>query len=263
MGTRKLDGTPVLIYHGFTDSEPHVHGREAKYSISGLLFRQHIQFLRDEGFSTTTAIPEFWAGPPVSHVRKTALLSFDDGRASDYEVAFPVLLEARMLATFFVNSANVGTPGYLTWSQINEMHRFGMSFQSHGHDHVYLSRIPKSELKKQLLTSRLMVEDRTGAAVRFIAAPYGDMNRSVLSTACDLGYSAVCTSYNWPAQPGRTKINRVVVYGDSRIDLFRKIVCCDPALYAARVARQTCMHIAKELYFLYRDPARRNQHTGI
>ena len=60
---------------------------------------------------------------------QTLLKTFDDGRATDYEVAFPLLLAAGVRAEFFVNTATIERAGHLTWSQIMEMHRAGMSFQ--------------------------------------------------------------------------------------------------------------------------------------
>jgi peptidoglycan/xylan/chitin deacetylase (PgdA/CDA1 family) len=274
MGTRKLgrfsesaikplNGTPVLTYHGFTGgNESHARRRELKYSISSFLFQEHMRFLQDACFASQT-VPDFWAARAGSQSQQTVVLSFDDGRSSDYEIAFPMLLEAAMTATFFVNTSTVGRSGYLTWSRIDEMQRFGMSFQSHSHEHVYLSRIPEPDLQRQLHLSKLSIEEHTGAPVQFLAAPYGDVSSSVVQAASEAGYSAVCTSHSWPARPGRPTINRIVVYGSSTIERFRRLVACDRCVYTGRVARQTCLYLVKELLFLCRNPARQEQPAAL
>ena len=63
-------------------------------------------------------------------------LGDDTGEAA--AVGDPLLVEASLglgeaagaRAEFFINTATIGQPGYLTWGQVAEMHRAGMSFQS-------------------------------------------------------------------------------------------------------------------------------------
>lgn len=259
---KPLSGTPVLTYHGFnTGDESHAKRRERKYSIDPALFRQQINFLSQEKFETKD-LPDFWASRRGAGSHRSVVLSFDDGRSSDYEIAFPTLLDANMTATFFVNTATIGTPGFLSWSQVEEMRRFGMSFQSHSHKHVYLSRIPRQEMQQQLRLSKVSLEEHTGWPVEFLAAPYGDVSRPVVQSASEIGYRALCTSYNWPAQPGRPTLSRIVVYGSTTLDLFRRLVARDPYLYTGRVARQACLYLAKELFFLCRNPARQEQRAA-
>jgi peptidoglycan/xylan/chitin deacetylase (PgdA/CDA1 family) len=217
-----------------------------------------MELLSGQGFESKT-VSEFWNYTPLRHSTKAVVLSFDDGRASDYAIAFPILLNAGMKATFFLNSATVDTPGFLNWQQVTEMRRFGMSFESHSHQHFYLSRISKQQMEAQLSVSKRSIEDRIGSAVCFVAAPYGDVNHSVVESACDIGYSAVCTSHNWPAKAGLRTMARIAVYGSSTIGIFRRLVACDPLLLSARVAREICMYAAKETLFAIRDPMRRKK----
>jgi peptidoglycan/xylan/chitin deacetylase (PgdA/CDA1 family) len=51
-------------------------------------------------------------------------ITFDDGKASDYDIAFPVLMGLGMTGTFFVVTQRVGQPGYVTWAQLKEMASF-------------------------------------------------------------------------------------------------------------------------------------------
>jgi peptidoglycan/xylan/chitin deacetylase (PgdA/CDA1 family) len=83
--------------------------------------------------------------------RSGVVVTFDDGDVSNHRVAFPMLAEARATADFFVNPAQVGTPGYATWAELREMAENGMSIQSHGLDHgVFLTALPPARLREDL-----------------------------------------------------------------------------------------------------------------
>ena len=241
----KLPGAAVLTYHGLdAEKRAPLSRRERKYWIRSNRFREHLELLRTCG-PQCVRLTEFWAGATS---RAAAIITFDDGRASDYTAAFPSLLDAGAHATFFLNTSTVGTPGYLTWQQIAEMHRHGMSFESHSHDHVYLSGLSAVELERQLSVSKHVLEERLGSAVRFLAAPYGDTNRRVLPTALALGYSAVCTSHNWPARPHSALIDRVVVYGTTTDSEFRSLVGNSAWFYYARALRTGLLRVPKEFF---------------
>lgn len=47
-----------------------------------------------------------------------AIVTFDDGFASDYHLAFPLLKELDIPATFFIVTEWVGTTGFLTWPEV-------------------------------------------------------------------------------------------------------------------------------------------------
>jgi len=167
------------------------------------------------------------------------VLTFDDGRATDYEVAFPLLLAAGARAEFFINTATIERAGYLTWSQIVEMHRGGMSFQSHAHDHVLLPGLPERLLRNELETSKRLIEDRVGRGVDFLAAPYGLLDRHVVGVAREVGYQAVCSSLSWPARPGGAIVNRVAVYRDTTAARFAGILGRQPSP-TCRASRGPC-----------------------
>ena len=61
----------------------------------------------------------------------------------------------------------------MDWSHVQEMHRSGMEFGSHGVSHAVLSRLNGTDLARELTESRLAIEAATGAAVNAIAYPVG------------------------------------------------------------------------------------------
>jgi peptidoglycan/xylan/chitin deacetylase (PgdA/CDA1 family) len=241
-----LTGPVVLLYHGVTaTASESVALRERKYWISGEQFAAQIRQIRDHGFSVRS-LSELHNGRdvPQPHKRNVSI-TFDDGRSSDYASAFPILTEAKAAATFFLNTALVGQPGYLNWPQIAEMQRASMSFQSHSHEHLYLTHLPSSLLDIQLRVSKRILEDRIGQPVDFLAAPYGDVNRRVIEVALAAGYKSVCTSWNWPARASSSSVNRVAVYRSTTLLEFTELLDGNLPCYAKRAARAVLLHIPK------------------
>jgi peptidoglycan/xylan/chitin deacetylase (PgdA/CDA1 family) len=185
----------------------------------------------------------------------SVVLTFDDGRASDFEVAFPLLLEAGTRAEFFVNTAAIGRPGFLSWRQMAEMQARGMSFQSHGHDHVDLTPLPRRVVEWQLDESKRRLEDRLGSPVEFLAAPYGRLSRRVVEVAGQVGYRAVCTSRSWPARPGARLVDRIAIYRHTTPGEFSRLLGGHAIPYVIRAARATLLFAPKRL-LLRRAPGR-------
>jgi peptidoglycan/xylan/chitin deacetylase (PgdA/CDA1 family) len=241
-------GAIVLIYHGVGVTPPAgADGRERKYWVLPEALRGHLVALR-QGQHGMGRLCDSWAGPHGEGSASSAVvLTFDDGRATDYEVVLPLLLAAGAHAEFFVNTATIGQTGYLTWSQVTEMCRAGMSFQSHAHDHVVLPGLPPRLLKNELHSSKRLLEDRLGAGVDFLAAPYGLVDRRVIETAHEVGYRAVCTSLAWPARPGAPTVNRVPVYRDTTIEQFAAILGRQLSAFLPGLARTAFMYLPKRV----------------
>jgi len=248
-----IPGFAVLMYHGIArDAAQPVPPDERKYWVTAAQLREYLLCIQDAGYRVTR-LSELWKSPvKPDHPQRTVALSFDDGRASDYEIAFPLLLEAHATAEFFVNTANIGTPGFLGWEQITEMQRAGMSFQSHGHEHVDLSRLTTHELVSQVRESRRRLEDGLSTRVQFLAAPYGLFDRRVLDAAREQGFDALCTSHAWPARWGAQTIGRVAIYRHTQAREFRRIVTRHPAPYLMRAARAGLIYLPKRVVLRFR-----------
>lgn len=252
----RLSGIPVLTYHGLNASgDLSLHKQNSKFWIPERQFRGHLDQIRRKGYKVAL-LHDLWDDTaPADPGARSVVLTFDDGRDSDYRVAYPLLVEAGVRAEFFVNTAAIEKPGFLTWSQICEMQRAGMSFQSHSHDHVVLTRLSNQALERQVGDSKRLLEDRLGCAVEFLAVPYGLLDRRVVEAAAQQGYRAVCTSWNWPAKPGARTVNRAVVYGHTSLRKFDKLLTGNPVCYTARVIRSAVLYLPKQLLLRF-QPAR-------
>src|SRR5439155_1073369 len=100
-------------------------------------------------------------------------LTFDDGAASDYEYAFPVLVELGLRATFFVVPTRIDRPGQVTWAQLREMLAAGMEIGSHSMTHPFLDALDEQALRREFGDSKRLLEDRLGAPVHAASRPRG------------------------------------------------------------------------------------------
>jgi peptidoglycan/xylan/chitin deacetylase (PgdA/CDA1 family) len=240
-------GVPIFMYHVLTGaSEPTGAAGGAKYRLSATTFREHLALIKRHGFRSAL-VGRLWARQDSTEGHPGVGLTFDDGDASNYTLAYPALVEAGARADFFVNTATVGRAGFLNWPQIAEMQRAGLSFQSHSHDHVVLVGLPAASLERQLRDSKHLLEDRLGAPVDFLAAPYGLLNGSVVRAAREAGYHAVGTSWNWPARPGAQTMSRIAVYQTTTAVDFSKLLHGRPSILVRRMGRALLAHIPKRV----------------
>jgi peptidoglycan/xylan/chitin deacetylase (PgdA/CDA1 family) len=233
----RLAGVPVLLYHGLTAGgvTPSGPWQERQYWVAARRFAEHMQAIRAARLESWS-LRQVWEAPDGT-IGAGVALTFDDGRTSDYATAYPALAAAGLRAEFFLNTATVGRPGFLTWAQIREMQQGGMGFQSHGHEHVDLRRLPDAELRRGLVRSKASIEERLGQPVEFLAAPFGRLDGRVLLAAREAGYRAVCTSRARPARPGSGVIDRVAVYASTRARALGRLIHGHPGLYALRALR--------------------------
>jgi hypothetical protein len=61
----------------------------------------------------------------------------------------------------------------LSWAEIREMHRAGISFGAHTLTHPDLTRIREPQIETEMRASKARIEDRLGTAVECFAYPYG------------------------------------------------------------------------------------------
>jgi len=242
-----MGSVPVLIYHGLTSGAEPVDLRVDKYWVRDETFRTQLRLLWG-GRHRTALLGELWNDPEAPpRARSAVVLTFDDGRASDYESAFPLLLDAGARAEFFVNTATIGQPGYLDWSRMREMQKAGMSFQSHGHHHVAMIALADRQIEWQLVASKARLEDGLGTRVDFVAVPYGLASRRIVDLALRVGYRGVCTSRHWPARVGASVVNRAAIHRDTPPRHFARLLRRERRAYLGELLRGVLTWAPKRL----------------
>lgn len=147
------------------------------------------------------------------------IMTFDDGHISNYWAGKYIAENGYGSADFFINPAKVGLPYYMSWQQIKALADLGMSIQSHGLDHSFLSDLDDDELCYQLSESKKIIEAHVDQRVTILAPPGGRYDKRTVSKARELGYQIMSIS-----RPGRVKdINdfiqpRIAVMKKSSVD---------------------------------------------
>lgn len=248
-----IRGVPVLLYHGVArGTGGDVGAGEERYRVTLEQFEQQLEQLRQLGRHVVLLRELTKSSQAFEDGKPAVVLTVDDGKVSDYEAAFPALAARGLRAEFFVNTSTVGQPGYVAWNQIQEMHRAGMSIQSHSHDHVALSPLPRAALEQQLRGSKQLLEDRLGGAVDYLAVPYGFWNQRVLAAAREAGYRALCNSRSWPARPGSGVVSRIAVYRHTSASDLGKLLGGNAMWHGGRALREACLYLPKQFLLHYR-----------
>jgi peptidoglycan/xylan/chitin deacetylase (PgdA/CDA1 family) len=173
------------MYHAVGDTKQ-IGGADPHYAVTAKQFEKQIEAIAE-------SIPLAHQVDNDSKI-STHCITFDDGHISNYLVAFPILKKHGLAAEFYVNSSTVGTGCYMSWQQLEEMHKAGMSIQSHGHTHSYFSDMTDEQIESELQTSKQMIEQRLGNRVTVFAPPGGRIDKRVVKAAKHIGYECIATS---------------------------------------------------------------------
>jgi peptidoglycan/xylan/chitin deacetylase (PgdA/CDA1 family) len=206
-------GLRILTYHRIASD------REDPFAVSPEEFRLQMDLLARGGAVTDLdrAIDQEGNGQG-NGVRGRVVLTFDDGTADFVEAALPVLAERGLPAMLYVIPSKVGTPGFVSWSDLERLPVQGIRIGSHSLDHVSLGRLPREDVRRQVAVSRSILEQRLGVKVDSLACPFGtlrDFGEIVKEEARAAGYRTACTSINGvnrrdldPLELRRTKIEQ-------------------------------------------------------
>ncbi|OIO39305.1 MAG: hypothetical protein AUJ75_01495 [Candidatus Omnitrophica bacterium CG1_02_49_10] len=182
---------PVAMYHKIDGDS-----MKSVLSLSPESFERQMAFLRKHKYNIiplaelARIIKEKKRAPS-----KTIAITFDDGYENNYTNAFPVLKRYDIPATIFVVIKDVGTDGFMTWGQIEEMRDAGIDIGSHTLTHPHLPSIDENRLISEVVGSKAIIESRLGGTVKSFSYPSGGFNAMVRKEVVDAGYEvAVATN---------------------------------------------------------------------
>jgi peptidoglycan/xylan/chitin deacetylase (PgdA/CDA1 family) len=185
-------GIVFLMYHelGLPGREP--CQREpgyTRYVVPYSEFRKQMQQLAEErwpGVSVGKAIQSFGS--------KCVGITFDDGCETDLLCAGPLLKELGFGATFYITLGFLGKPGYLSETQVRELHRLGFEVGCHSQTHPYLTDIDDHRLRDETAGAKQRLEQIIGAEVEHFSCPGGRWDHRVLEGVKRAGFRTMTTS---------------------------------------------------------------------
>src|SRR5690242_5005716 len=109
--------------------------------------------------------PDIWVSREQMHSlldfavdRKDVMITFDDGNASDLELALPALHERGLTATFFVIAGRLGAPHFLDEAGVRALAAAGMMIGCHGMHHRRWRGLDQSALHEELVEAKDILE---------------------------------------------------------------------------------------------------------
>jgi peptidoglycan/xylan/chitin deacetylase (PgdA/CDA1 family) len=126
--------------------------------------------------------------------RPDVRVSFDDGNASDVEIALAELQHRNLTASFFPIAARIGKAGSVDRTGLRALAGSGMIIGSHGMWHKPWRGMTPQQLDEELVAARRIIAEASGVEVDTAACPLGSYDRKVLTLLRRLGYATVFTS---------------------------------------------------------------------
>jgi peptidoglycan/xylan/chitin deacetylase (PgdA/CDA1 family) len=210
---------PILTYHSLDDSRSVI-------STSPSTFKKQMEFMWENGYQTlslTTVVELMHLKEPFPE--KKFAVTFDDGYQNNYIEAFPIMQEFGFKGTiFFMAGGDVNRNGsgqlssfenrpLLSWSEINEMHKYGFEFGAHTLTHPDLTQIPLTQAEHEIVQSKEAIQDHLGVKVKTFAYPYGKYNGNVIKIVRN-HFEGACS----------TKLGKIEINNDphalKRIDMY-------------------------------------------
>jgi peptidoglycan/xylan/chitin deacetylase (PgdA/CDA1 family) len=141
-------------------------------------------------------------------------LSFDDGNASDHDIALPALQARGLRAAFFVLSGRIGQPGALSADQIRALAAADMEVGSHGAAHRDWTRLDAAAREDELRGAKVALESVLGRPVTAAGIPFGRYNATVLAELRAAGFAAAYSSDRGRMDPAAFLRSRCSLRGD-------------------------------------------------
>jgi peptidoglycan/xylan/chitin deacetylase (PgdA/CDA1 family) len=213
---------PILMYHYVSELPPHADDIRRGLTVTPALFQAHMQYLHDQGYTTISLYDLNDALTNGTKLpSKPIVLTFDDGYLDAYTNVFPVLKQYSFVGTFFIITSrpDANDPVYMSWLQITEMSRAGMSMEPHTKDHLDLRQRDHDFLIYQMKGSIESLAAYTGKTPHIFCYPVGHYDVETLRVARELDVWIGVTTANGDLQTtsGRLHSPRLRVSGNMSV----------------------------------------------
>jgi peptidoglycan/xylan/chitin deacetylase (PgdA/CDA1 family) len=175
------------MYHSVSNSKEMYRHPYYHTSTSPEVFAEHMKLLAANGYSAVSIgeAVKILENPVAPNARpsetlsnKRIVITFDDGFRDFYTNAFPALQQFGFTATVFLATGFIDQglrfngQACLSWDEVRELKKYGVSFGSHTVNHRVLSTVSKKEFEYELVCSKERIESELGEQVEPFSYPF-------------------------------------------------------------------------------------------
>lgn len=206
-------GIPVLMYHKVGDD------KDNDAVIREDLFREQMKFLKDNGYNPLTMEQLYeYVVNGAAVPEKPVVLTFDDGYADTYSIVYPIMKEYGFPATVFINPGDIGTR--LTWDQVREMHKNGITISNHGFQHIEMGQLSEVKQIENITKAQEALAKEVGIKDNpWFCYPYGDKNEFTDSASKKAGIKMGMAMKSGWAHTGDNPYNILRVWVGNAVDI--------------------------------------------
>jgi len=196
------DSATVFMYHRFGES---------KYAATNIRidqFEAHLTEIATGGYNVAPLpdiIAAFESGRALPE--RTVALTIDDAFLSVYTEAWPRLKAAGVPFTIFVATDPVdgGQRGYMSWDQIRELARAGVTIGSQTASHPHMPELGADRNIAELDKSNRRFVQELGAPPSLFAYPFGEYSLAVRESVAAAGFAAAFGQHSGVAYAGHDR----------------------------------------------------------
>jgi peptidoglycan/xylan/chitin deacetylase (PgdA/CDA1 family) len=206
---------PILVYH-VINSQPAGSSALPALYVPTSDFSSQMQALKTNGWHAVTLdqVQANWTRGTSLGPGKPIVITFDNGYASHYTNALPVLKGLGWTAVENLQLTGLSpSDGGLTDAQIRALIAAGWELDTQGLDHTNLTTLDPARLANDVTTARQTLQSRYGAHANWFSYPSGDYNPTVTAAVRAAGYVGATTVNQGWASPkqDRFRLPRLVV----------------------------------------------------
>ncbi|OGT36791.1 MAG: hypothetical protein A3F12_00725 [Gammaproteobacteria bacterium RIFCSPHIGHO2_12_FULL_38_14] len=197
----------ILLYHSIGDGP---------WAVSENAFRDQIEWLKNN--CDILPIDDLLKSKNNKNKPEVAI-TFDDGYASLYQTAFPILQSKNITATVYLSAGCISDSDskrqqsnqllghylgetFLIWDEVRLLEKNGWEIGSHGVNHIDLTMQSNATIKTELNLSKEKIENKLGKICRHFAYTFAKHDKKIRNEVASAGYQ-----YAAAAQHSRLKKN--------------------------------------------------------